>query len=148
MVRTARQNDVLRAQTREQILGAAMHLFATKGFGGVSVRMLAAEAGISVGLMYRHFESLEDVLTALFEESMDQVRATFPRNASPSDAVGAFEQLLRAALETTQRHREFWALSYAVRHQADVQRVLAPHLPKWTTEVVGQLQKRVGIPSG
>lgn len=140
-VRTALHNDALRTQTRERILTAAMRLFAGKGFGGVSVRMLAEEAGISVGLMYRHFDSLEDVLIALFAESMDQVRGTFPVNASPVDAAGAFEGLLRAAVETTLRHREFWALSYAVRHQADVQRLLAPHLSTWTAEILGQFQK-------
>ncbi|QTR05940.1 helix-turn-helix transcriptional regulator, partial [Saccharothrix algeriensis] len=45
----------MRADTRRRIEIAAVRLFARQGFAATSVRDIAREAGISTGLMYRHY---------------------------------------------------------------------------------------------
>ncbi len=50
---------------REQILGGGRRAFAAGGFRGTSVPSIAAEAGVSVGLIYRYFSSKEGLFLEL-----------------------------------------------------------------------------------
>lgn len=53
---------------REQIIDAAMRVFAEKGFARATNRDIAHEAGITTGLIYYYFKSKEDLLRAALEE--------------------------------------------------------------------------------
>jgi AcrR family transcriptional regulator len=52
---------------REQILDAALRVFAQKGFTRATNKDIAREAGITAGLIYHYFASKEDVLRAILE---------------------------------------------------------------------------------
>jgi len=52
---------------REQIIDAAMRVFAEKGFGKATNKDIAREAGITPGLIYYYFESKEALLKAIIE---------------------------------------------------------------------------------
>lgn len=52
---------------RDQIIDAAMHVFAQKGFSKATNKDVAREAGITPGLIYYYFESKEDLLKAIIE---------------------------------------------------------------------------------
>ncbi len=52
---------------REQIIDAAMRVFAQKGFTKATNKDVAREAGITPGLIYYYFESKEALLTAIME---------------------------------------------------------------------------------
>ncbi len=56
---------------------AALELFASHGFAATSVRRIAEEAGVSQGLLYNYFGGKEELLEAIFEEGMGDVRASF-----------------------------------------------------------------------
>lgn len=53
---------------KEQILDAAMRVFAQKGFTRATNKDIAHEAGITPGLIYYYFESKEAVLQAILEQ--------------------------------------------------------------------------------
>ncbi len=53
---------------REQILDAALRVFAKKGFAKATIKDIAGEAGITTGLIYHYFESKEGLLKAIFEK--------------------------------------------------------------------------------
>ncbi len=53
---------------REQILDAALRVFAKKGFAKATNKDIAHEAGITTGLIYHYFESKEGLLKAIFDE--------------------------------------------------------------------------------
>jgi AcrR family transcriptional regulator len=52
---------------REQIIEAALRVFARKGFNGSTNKDIAKEAGITPGLIYHYFASKEDLLKAAIE---------------------------------------------------------------------------------
>lgn len=56
-----------RDRRRRAILEAVVPVFAEKGFHGVRTRELAAAAGISEALLYRHFPSKDDLYAAILE---------------------------------------------------------------------------------
>jgi len=63
--RTSKQNSRIRDERREQILHAALKVFARCGFAAARMTDIAAEAGISTGLAYHYFASKEDLFHEL-----------------------------------------------------------------------------------
>ncbi len=118
-----------RAQhTRERLLSAARHLFATRGYEGASVADIAKEAGVTKGALYANFDSKEDlfleIMRGLTEDdaaylaSVDpEELATMIKDVSPdpdSDVSGTSHELSES-LERTLLGLEGWI--YAVRHE-------------------------------
>ncbi len=58
---------------REQLLEAAAHLFADRGFHGVGIDDIGAAAGISGPGVYRHFRSKAALLEALCDRAMTRM---------------------------------------------------------------------------
>ncbi len=56
---------------RAQILEAAGNCFAGFGFQGTSVDRIASEAGVSVGLLYRFFDSKAAIIKAIIIEQVE-----------------------------------------------------------------------------
>ncbi len=83
---------MLRAeQRRNQILDAANTVFQRHGFHRASMAQVAAEAGMSVGQIYRYFENKEEVIAAIserdLEQSMQDMRAMLEDPAGVSAAL-------------------------------------------------------------
>lgn len=55
------------AARRRQIVEAAMPLFARKGFDGITTREIAAAAGVSEGLVFRHFPTKAALYQDIFQ---------------------------------------------------------------------------------
>lgn len=55
-------------ETREQLLAAAMKVFAARGYDGTRVAEIARVAGITTGAIYNHFDSKADLLTAAIRD--------------------------------------------------------------------------------
>jgi AcrR family transcriptional regulator len=64
-------------ERRESILKAAMALFAEKGFRGTTTRQLAAAAGVTEPVLYRHFQTKHDLYCAIIETKAEQSAAVF-----------------------------------------------------------------------
>jgi AcrR family transcriptional regulator len=54
------------SETREQLLSAAERLFARRGFAGVSVRMIAAEAGVNWSLVGYYFRGKDGLVAEVY----------------------------------------------------------------------------------
>ncbi|MFI6299148.1 TetR/AcrR family transcriptional regulator [Nonomuraea sp. NPDC050790] len=55
------------AQRRRQVVEATMRVMAAKGMEGATVSEVAAEAGVSVGLVQRYFPAKDEMLLLTFE---------------------------------------------------------------------------------
>jgi AcrR family transcriptional regulator len=53
---------------RDRILGAARELFLTKGYNGSNLRDIAGASEVSMGGIYHHFDSKEDIYKALLSD--------------------------------------------------------------------------------
>ncbi|WP_372011553.1 TetR/AcrR family transcriptional regulator [Paenibacillus chitinolyticus] len=65
------QLNQIRDERRIQIMGAALRVFARRGIIGTKMSMIAAEAGISHGLLYHYFTSKEELFTTLVQSAME-----------------------------------------------------------------------------
>ena len=85
-----------RAQRREQILAAATDAFARSGFAGTSLEDIAAAAGVTRVILYRHFDSKTGLYQAVLDRMCDRL------DAHVAEPVGGFtdasiDGLLQAA---------------------------------------------------
>lgn len=137
--RTPAQNQALRDSTRARILEGALKVFSRSGYGDASIRMIAREAGIAQGLLYRHFPGKAELLRAIFERSMEDVRLSFSAASVPGPGL-SLEALIRSSFAIVRGNLEFWRLSYSIRMQEAVLKALGPDLHAWTGEILGVLE--------
>jgi AcrR family transcriptional regulator len=64
---------------RRQILEAAVVCFAETGFHQTSMHDISAQAGISVGLIYRYFKNKDEVISALAAEHKKEIAELLDR---------------------------------------------------------------------
>jgi TetR/AcrR family transcriptional repressor of uid operon len=75
---------------RAQILDAAIICFAKRGFHQTSMHDVSAEAGISVGLIYRYFANKEAVIAAMANKHKQEIQELLER---ARQAASLFESL-------------------------------------------------------
>ena len=76
---------------RHQILSGAMVCFAKRGFHQTSMHDISAEAGISVGLIYRYFENKEAVISAMAAEHKQEIQELLARARQAPSLLEALE---------------------------------------------------------
>ncbi|WMC10633.1 TetR/AcrR family transcriptional regulator [Oceanimonas pelagia] len=65
---------------RERILNAAEHLIANRGFQGMSMHLVAQEAEVATGTIYRYFKDKESLLRCVHEERLQEVSQALLKN--------------------------------------------------------------------
>lgn len=110
MVKHWPENDPkagLMARKRAQIVAAARQAFLDEGYAGSSVNRIAAAAGVSIKTLYRHFESKDDLFSAVMQAACENPSDGAGRNnweAQPPESgiASVGEEYLRHALSPDQ----------------------------------------------
>lgn len=80
----------------ERVRGAAVRLFAAKGFHGVGIRELADAAGLSSASLYHYMGTKQDLLDEIMATSLDRLITAAERVAAEHpDPVSALAALVR-----------------------------------------------------
>ena len=83
-------------ERKTQILEAAMICFAKRGFHQASMHDISAEAGISVGLIYRYFENKEAVISAMADRHKKEIYDMLERARQAATLLQSLEILFTA----------------------------------------------------
>jgi AcrR family transcriptional regulator len=67
------RNQRRRQRTRDALLAAADRVFRVKGVDGATVNEVTEEADVAYGSFYNHFQSMDEVVSALAEASLQRV---------------------------------------------------------------------------
>ena len=83
--------------TRTALMDAAQESFATKGFGGASIRQLAGAVGIKESSLYNHFSGKQDLLDAVLDRAQARLASVaeglqVPFD-DPAEAVPIYEAI-------------------------------------------------------
>jgi AcrR family transcriptional regulator len=70
--RNEEQNELIKDERREQILSAALKVFARKGFAAAKISDIVARAGMSHGLVYHYFKSKEELGYAVLNRQFER----------------------------------------------------------------------------
>jgi TetR/AcrR family transcriptional regulator, repressor for uid operon len=79
-----------------QILDAAVACFAKRGFHQASMHDISAEAGISVGLIYRYFQNKEAVISAMADRHKKEINQILERARQAANLRESLETLFTA----------------------------------------------------
>ena len=79
-----------------QILDAAVVCFAKRGFHQASMHDISAEAGISVGLIYRYFQNKEAVIAAMADRHKQEIQEILERARQAPNLRESLETLFTA----------------------------------------------------
>ena len=79
-----------------QILDAALVCFAKRGFHQASMHDISAEAGISVGLIYRYFENKDAVISAMADRHKREIHEVLKRAQQAPTLLESLEILFTA----------------------------------------------------
>ncbi len=107
-----------RAERKRQLLAQAKQLFATLGYHATTTEKIAAAAGVTEPILYRHFDSKK----ALFMEVLEEVRAATLRawqaeTAGVGDPLAKLHAIADSYLGSTRRH----AVEFRILHRALVE---------------------------
>src|SRR4026208_387526 len=84
----------------QQIIEAAVRVFARKGYYNSRVSDIAREAGIAAGTIYLYFRTKDDILVTLFREKMAQFVGSLRKAiAAEPHAVAKLSRLIRLHFE-------------------------------------------------
>lgn len=97
---------------RAQLTNVALHLFASRGFGGTTTKAIAEAAGVSEGIIFRHFATKDELYAAILEERarLDNFDATLDalRNvARTGDDASLVRQVVQLTLDAYRRNPDF-----------------------------------------
>jgi len=100
-------------ERRDAILRAAYTVATRERLGGVTARAVAAEAGVSSGLVFFYFASIDNLLVALLDWMLERTMATPERGAVTTaaadlsgDPATRLVTTVATALRRLPRHRE------------------------------------------
>jgi AcrR family transcriptional regulator len=139
-----------RIQRREQIIAAATRAFAGAGFAATNLDDIAAEAGVSRAILYRHFDSKTDLYQAVLDSACGRLasatgtdeftEASIPGllRAAADDPAG-FRLLFHHAArepEFRQAMDQFQGDMTAVAHKHLVARIPDPQWAAWAARLV------------
>jgi AcrR family transcriptional regulator len=104
---------------RDELLAAALRVFARRGYTQAGVDEIAAEAGYSKGALYWHFSGKEDLLQALLEERIDapmREKVALLESAPTDQDMSVegsleFARLLGSERDAMLLEREYWSLA-------------------------------------
>jgi AcrR family transcriptional regulator len=119
---------------RDQIIDAAMQVFAQKGFIRATNKDIAREAGITPGLIYYYFDSKEDLLKTIIEtRSPAQLMTTLPPQIFELPPENFIRMLILRALsiiETEQLIQLVRMLLPEVVHNTGVASIIFPMIQR------------------
>lgn len=90
---------------RDAILAAAEAEFSTQGYAATKMVDVARRAGLSVGALYRYFESKEAIFCSLMERAATEVLARMDKAGEPSDPCERLAALIDVNLGFIEENR-------------------------------------------
>jgi AcrR family transcriptional regulator len=109
--RTNDQLQLLRENKKQQILNAALKVFAAHGYNGATINMIAREVGMAKGLMYSYYESKENLVEELIHFGLQKaVSFMEEKPANSLTTKKAFEESLRNIISLFLEEADFWRL--------------------------------------
>jgi len=100
-----------------KILTAALDLFVKKGYYNVSIHEIQKKSDVSIGSIYRHFNSKEGVAQALYKHILNEVNELIDGVIENTQTpVKQLEEIIRQFFEHTETHPEIMAFIFHTKH--------------------------------
>ncbi len=124
-------------EKREKILSVAVNEFAYNGFDNANINTIAKKAGVSVGSLYKYFDTKTDLFLTSVNyalTNLDVIVETIVE--SKEDVMVKLEKLVRVAIEFSRRNSVLIKLYNEVTSEsnAELVKTIAGHVESVTSE--------------
>ncbi len=105
-----------------KILESALALFAREGFKTTSTSKVAKHAGVSEGLIFRHFKNKEGLLDAIFKEGEERAKLLFANIVFETDPKKVISKTLDTFSNSNlpKEELEYWKLQYKIKWELEM----------------------------
>ncbi|MEA3461698.1 MAG: TetR/AcrR family transcriptional regulator [Bacteroidota bacterium] len=101
---------------QEQILESALELFANEGYAATPTSKVANKAGVSEGLIFRHFTNKQGLLDALMKEAEYRLGELLGPILMETNPKKVIRRVIKMPFKlTSSRERDFWKLQYVLK---------------------------------
>lgn len=104
---------------QQRILSAALKLFAREGYASTPTSKVAKTAGVSEGLIFRHFTNKEGLLKAVMAQSQEAAKRVMADVVLTADPKEVIRKMLELPFRIEKTQYEMWRLTYALKWQTD-----------------------------
>lgn len=105
---------------KELILETAATLFAEQGFDKTAVSSICQVAKVSKGLVYHHFNSKEEILIEIFEQSTNEMKNLGNEERSEMNIVDLIETIFLGF----ENNRQFFQMNLNIMFQPSTRKIL------------------------
>lgn len=128
------------AGVRQQILDAARAVFDRKGVADAVMSDIAVEAGLSVGSIYVHFRSKEDVLKRLIEQGDTNV-GPFEACETASELLGLIEKIMKTQDAANAANLTALEVATIARRNPQIQTIVAANFDRLRNALLGAVAR-------
>jgi AcrR family transcriptional regulator len=105
---------------QQKILSSALKLFAKQGFDATSTRSIAQDAGVSEGLIFRHFENKVGLLKVLHKNGQQKHEKLIHTIESLTHPKVILKHVISLPFNMADHQREYWSFFYSLRWHMNI----------------------------
>ena len=109
-------------EKQKNIINAALELFAEEGFKSTSTSKVAKRAGVSEGLIFRHFKNKDGLLEAIINEGECRAKDLFAdilTEDNPQEILRKFINI-PLSITTDESTANFWKLQFKIKWELEI----------------------------
>ena len=104
---------------QENILDAALELFAQEGFNRVSTNTIAKKASVSEGLIFKHFGSKKGLLEAIVKDAEQKIQEIFAPVLSQIEPIAIIRTFIEIPFQAKEEEFAYWKLQFKLKWEND-----------------------------
>ena len=108
-------------EKQKNILQAALELFAQEGFTATSTNRIAKRAGVSEGLIFRHYGNKDGLLQAILKDGEERAKVIFADIVFETEPIEVIRKTLNLGQKMigNQSDADFWKLQYKIKWEIE-----------------------------
>jgi AcrR family transcriptional regulator len=107
---------------KEIILDTALNLFAEKGYDATPTSQIAKAAGVSEGLIFKHYISKENLLEAVVKAGYRRITERSKKSVEENDPAKLISNVLDMPQKLVEDERDFWRMQFRMVDEEVAQR--------------------------
>jgi len=102
-------------ERQEKILQAATELFAKEGYHATSTSKVAKRAGVSEGLIFRHYKNKEGLLNVVIADGQERFKALYADIVMETEPSEVVKKSVQLPFDIKESEYEFWKLQFKLK---------------------------------
>lgn len=104
---------------KEKILKSALELFANEGVNATSTSKIAFNAGVSEGLIFKHFKNKKTLLNALVENAEVKAGLLLITILQQNDAKSVIRKTIELPFTINRSEYDYWKLQFKLKWEQE-----------------------------